>query len=162
MEGYEHTIRNLCDSRAGAWIFDAARTDKAFIDFPEPSVATKTLVHQLSWTDFAEREETVGKIAQSDSALTTKQRETLRHHLEARVITYGRIRQDGTLWTRCEGKEIFRQLAPRIGFSDYMVAERAIIGLWQANADLQPQALTNLRAYVSSIKAASEHANAAQ
>jgi hypothetical protein len=62
------------DVRAGPWIFNAARTNRVFSGFAEPSPETRRLVHGLQWKDFADIESVCERIAQSDPKLDPAQR----------------------------------------------------------------------------------------
>lgn len=151
---FDVRLLSAADSRAGTWIFDAARTDKAFEKFPPLPEALRVLVHQLTWRDFSVPEVQCEKIVDTYALGEQKQRELLKRHLTARVKSYARIRGDGTLWSLCEGKEVFRSLSGDMGFVDTDAAQRAVMAAWQRRPELVPQQLNDLRAYVRGLVAA--------
>jgi predicted ATPase len=143
-------VIDAADKRAGTWIFDAARTDKAFVDFPAPSKATRELVHQLAWSDFANLEDRCEAIALSDSQLTKEQLALLKRHIIVRAKIYARKRKS-EIWRIAEGKEVFRSIVGALGFSDEDAAERAITSLWSRRNDLIPEELLSLRQYIAKL-----------
>lgn len=143
-------VMSAADLRAGAWIFAAARADRACAEFPPPSKSTRELAHRLVWSDFRDVERQCAALAASDAALTPQQMDTLRLHLIARTKIYDRNRQ-GEIWRTCEGKEVFRSIVKQLGFSDEDAAERAIAALWRRRPDVVPEELRALRRYVSAL-----------
>lgn len=150
-EAYEAKLALTTDVRAGSWIFDAARTDRAFRDFPTPSEDARRKAHEMRWSDFSDISSGCAALASSDAQLDVKQTKKLETHLVTRAKTYERIRQSDDLWKRCEGKEIFRQISRDIGFSDPRTAEAAVLGYWKDNPELLPKELMALRSYVGSL-----------
>jgi predicted ATPase len=149
--GVDDLLVATADRRAGSWIFDAARTDRMFREYPEPSKAVRELVHKVSWADFADPENRCEEIAAAHGGLDEQQRKHLRNHLVARAKVYARKREDGELWQVCEGKEVFRSLVPRLGFADEDAGERAITAIWARRPELLPTELADLRAYISAL-----------
>ena len=152
--GYDEILAAAVDTRAGALIFDAARTTSAFEKFPPPHTDVRELVHQLNWSQFTDLPARAQEIADADRQLDADQRALMKKHLEVRAAVYQRLREEGGLWKVCDGKEVFRRIAPEIGFADADTAERAILGAWAQNPDLVPDELTELRLYVETIRGA--------
>ncbi|HVR92127.1 MAG TPA: AAA family ATPase [Novosphingobium sp.] len=148
---YEGALLLAADRRAGTYIFDAARTDKAFEKFPPPHTCVRTHIHTLIWSDFADLEATCAQIAEKDPQLDAKQRTLLGRHLVVQAKIYERQRSEPCLWKVCEGKEVFRSLVSEMGFASADVAERAMLGAWETVPALIPKELQNLRFYVSSL-----------
>lgn len=144
----EDLIRTTADSRAGAYIFDAARTDKAFADYPPAPKATRELVHRLTWEDFQDPITQSSHIASSYKNLNTEQAQMLTRHLVTQAAIYGRKRGED-IWKVCEGKEVFHAITGSLGLSDDDAAERAIAALWARRPDLVPHELTLLRDYIA-------------
>lgn len=147
----EPLITKAADWRAGAWIFDAARTDRAFRDFPEPSKAVRELVHKLDWADFTDLDARCEEIAFAHGGLDDQQRGLFKRHLIARAKVYARKREDGELWRACEGKEVFRSISSHLGFADEDAGERAITAIWARQPELIPPELRELRAYINGL-----------
>jgi len=148
----DELIQRAADRRAGAWIFDAARTYRTFKDYPEPSKETRELVHALGWHDFANVNAVCKKIASSDTALSPEEQMTLGKHLITRAKIYSRQRtRADSLWRVCEGKEVFRTLVPQLGFSTDAAAERAIVALWIRSPAVVPAELASMRTYISAL-----------
>ena len=139
------------DRRAGSWIFDAARTDRKFRDYAEPSKAVRELVHRLQWSDFSDSDTRCDEIARLHGDLSEPEITTLKAHLATRLKIYARKREDGDLWKICEGKEVFRALVPQLGLVDEDAGERAITAVWERRPDLIPSELAGLRAYILSL-----------
>jgi hypothetical protein len=139
------------DRRAGSWIFDAARTDRRFRDFPEPSKAARELVHKLTWADFDDLEGKCGEIANAHGGLGQADTAELKRHLIVRARIYARKREAEDLWQICEGKEILRAIVPLLGFTDEDAAERAITALWKRKPALVPTQLDALREYIRQL-----------
>jgi predicted ATPase len=139
------------DRRAGTWIFDAARTDRKFRDYAEPSKEIRELVHKLTWSDFHSLETKCSEIANVHGKLKKEEISTLEAHLIAHARVYERKRVTEDLWSLCEGKEVFRSILPCLGFVDEDVAERAIAAVWQRNPELVPDELRALRAYIRNL-----------
>lgn len=149
--GVESLIIEAADKRAGTWIFDAARTDRRFRNFPEPSRAVRELVHKLEWKDFQSLEACCTSIAAAHGELDEKQTELLRKHVEVWAQVFEKKRLAGDIWKDCEGKEVFHSLIPSLGFSDADTAERAITAAWQRTPALVPKELMDLREYIRSL-----------
>lgn len=145
------SILASADRRAGTWIFDAARTDRKFRDYAEPSKEVRELVHNLTWTDFSDFEIKCVEIANAHGNINEKEVATLKAHLIARAKIYARKREDDDLWRSCEGKEVFRSILPHLGLTDEDAAERAIAAVWQRKPELVPDELLALRAYIRSL-----------
>jgi len=139
------------DRRAGTWIFDAARTDRKFRDYPEPSKAVRELVHSLTWADFGSVETKCEEIAIVHGGLKQAEVAALTNHLVVRARIYARKREDGDLWRTCEGKEIFRSILPHLRLTDEDAGERAITAVWMRRPDLVPDELHALRTYIRSL-----------
>lgn len=139
------------DSRAGAWVFDAARTDRAFREYPEPSKAVRELVHRLDWSDFSELETRCEEIASAHGDLDEAQRALLKRHLVTRANIYQRKREAGELWRDCAGKQVFRALISQLGFADEDAGERAITAMWARQPDLVSAELKELRSYINGL-----------
>lgn len=150
---YDDVLQSVADLRAGAWIFDAARSQPALKAFPPPAEATRGMVHRLSWANFSDIKATCDTIARSDLALTNEQQTELSRHLDVQARIYERIRSEPTLWKRCEGKEALKAVAQRLGFADGDIFERAVTGIWSKQPQLVPSELVSLRDYVNSVTA---------
>lgn len=148
---YDDALKAAADRRAGSAIWNAARTNRGFENFPPPHADVRKLAHELTWSDFADPSLQCQKIADADPQLDLAQRALIKKHLEVQTAVYGRVREGDTLWKVCEGKEVFRSLAKTIGFSDPETAERAIIGIWQLEPGLEPEELRMLRLYVEQL-----------
>lgn len=149
---YDEVLRAAADRRAGSWIFDAARTSKQFEDYPAPDAPVRELVHSMTWADFDDIPVAAQKIVDTDSQLEPNQREKLKKHIQVRARSFARIRESDELWKRCEGKEVFRSIAQKIGFSDSETAERAIMGAWDQDETLVPEELKLLRSFVEQLR----------
>jgi predicted ATPase len=147
----EPLLMATADRRAGTWIFDAARTDRKFRDYPEPSKAVRELVHKLIWADFANIEMRCEEIARAHGELDEGKIGALKNHLAARAKIYGRKREDGDLWRTCEGKEVFRSIIPHLGLADEDAGERAITAVWTRQPKLIPEELVALRSYIRGL-----------
>lgn len=145
------TLLATTDRRAGTWIFDAARTDRKFRDYAEPSKEVRELVHKLMWTDFSSLEAKCDEIANAHGGLVDTEVAALKAHLIARARIYARKRQSNDFWRLCEGKEVFRSILPHLGLTDEDAAERAIAAIWQRKPQLVPDELQSLRAYICSL-----------
>jgi predicted ATPase len=143
-------VLEMADKRAGSWILNAARTDKAFIDFPPPSKVTRELAHGLSWADLQDLEAQCAALASSDPSLTQEQSTLLTRHLVVRAKIYAK-RRAADAWRICEGKEVFRSISRSLGFADYDAAERAIAALWTRAPETVPVELNQLREYINSV-----------
>lgn len=148
---YEQILTDAADFRAGSFIFDSARTDKRFQDFPPPHADVRQLVHSTRWSCLESDSKVLQEIVDADPNLSDDQRALLLKHLLARAKSYSRVREDGSLWKRCEGKEVFRSIANAIGLSDPVTAEKAILGVWTKRPELRPSELNDLRAYIHSL-----------
>lgn len=144
-------ILSSADRRAGTWIFDAARTDRKFRDYAEPSKEVRQLVHSLTWAEFIDLEAKCDEIANAHGALDDKEVAALKAHLIVRAQIYGRKRQGDDLWRSCEGKEVFRSILPHLGLTDEDAAERALAAVWQRKPELVPAELQALRAYIRGL-----------
>lgn len=150
-EKVENLLLAAADRRAGAWVFDSARTDRKFRDYPEPSKAVRERVHRLTWQDFADIEACCEEIAGLHGGLGESDTEALRKHLVARAKIFGRKRDEGDIWRVCEGKEVFRSIVPALGLSDEDAGERSITAVWNRRPELIPDELTSLRRYILSV-----------
>ncbi|WP_105428643.1 ATP-binding protein [Neorhizobium sp. T6_25] len=150
-EQVQSLLLTAADRRAGAWIFDAARTDRKFREYPEPSKAVRELVHNLAWPDFGQLEERCAAIANAHGGLSDADRVALEKHLVTRARIYSRMRESEDLWKVCEGKEIFRSILPHLGLADGAAAERAITTLWVRKPELVPSELQSLRRYIQNL-----------
>lgn len=140
------------DRRAGAWIFDAARTSKTFADYPPPSKEVRSLVHGLTWAEFADLGGACELIAKAHGNLSEEQISKLSTHLKTRAKIYERKRSDrDSLWKVCEGKEVFRSLVAPLGFADQDAAERAIVAAWARKPEVIPNELAELRNYLQNL-----------
>lgn len=147
----EALITRAADRRAGAWIFDSARTNRLFRDYPEPPKAVRELVHTIRWENFSAAEGKCEEIAGAYDELNAEQQDKLKKHLIASARSYNRKRENGDLWRACEGKQIFRALVLQLGFADEDAAERAITAVWKRRPDLVPVELAELRDYVNAL-----------
>jgi predicted ATPase len=146
------TLQHLCDERAARWIFDSARTQTAFVDYPPPSSGVRQLLSEMKWCAFAGQiEATCANIASFESAFSFEQQREFQKHLIVRAKTYERKRDEPDLWQVCHGKQVFRAMVPILQFKDQDAAERAIQALWRRNAGLVPQQLLELRQYVQGL-----------
>lgn len=148
--GIDSLILEAADMRAGSWIFQAARTDKAFVDFPEVLPATRECFHGMNWVDFGDVDAACSRIVATMSNLTAEQKVTIHRHMTARANIYER-RRPTEAWRLCEGKETFRSLVPKLGFVEEDAAERAISALWKRRPEIAPQDLLALRNYVAGL-----------
>ncbi|MER8610600.1 AAA family ATPase [Mesorhizobium sp. M0435] len=139
------------DRRAGTWIFDAARTNRKFRKFPEPSKDVRELVHRLAWADFADLEGRSEEIARLHGGLDEQETAALKSHIAVRGKIYGRKREDGDVWRICEGKEVFRSVLSELGIADEDAGERAVTAVWKRRPDLLPEELLALRSYVRDL-----------
>jgi hypothetical protein len=147
----ESLILSSADARAGSWIFNAARTDKAFRDYPEPVKEIRELVHSLTWADFQDADAQCARIVSFDPHLSDQQREMLKRHLLTRVKVYARKRTEGVIWKVCEGKEVFRSLVQQLGFADENAGERALSAIWSRQPEFLPSELLALRQYITNL-----------
>ena len=143
-------LLDAADKRAGAWIFQAARTDKAFVEFPEVLASTREKVHKMAWSDFVNIEAACQDIASTMTNLAADQQSIVQKHLIARANIYAHHRS-GDIWRTCEGKEVFRSLVHHLGFAEEDAAERAISALWKRRPEIIPDELIALRNYVASL-----------
>ena len=146
----EALTREASDARAGSWIFQAARTDRAFVEYPEVLPATRECFHGMAWSDFTDVEAACQRIVATMINLDAQQQALLQRHLVARANIYAR-RREGEAWRLCEGKEVFRSLVPRLGFVEEDAAERAISALWRRRPEVAPNELQALRQYVGQL-----------
>jgi predicted ATPase len=147
----EPILKIAMDRRAGSWIFNSARTDRKFRDYPEPSKTVRELVHKLTWSDFADTENACHQIANAHGDLSEDQIIALAKHIQARATIFARRREDGSMWRSCEGKEVFRSIIGELGLTDEDHAERALSAVWVRQPNLIPVELTALRAYIRSL-----------
>lgn len=71
---------------------------------------------------------------------------------EQAIKAYSAVRNSDDLWRRCEGKDVFRELAKReLGFQSGQVAERHILHLWGEKKELEPQELEAKRDYITRL-----------
>jgi len=87
-------ILDASDRRAGAWIFQAARTDRSFQAFPELLAATRECFHGLTWTDFGDAVGACERIVATMSNLAAEQQAVMKRHLIARTQIYERRRRE--------------------------------------------------------------------
>jgi predicted ATPase len=139
------------DRRAGTWIFDAARTDRKFRDYAEPSKRVRELVHKLTWADFSSLDTKCEEIANAHGGLDEAEVVALKAHLATRARIYARKREGDDLWRSCEGKEVFRSILPHLGLTDEDPAERAIAAVWMRKPELVPDELQALRTYIQGL-----------
>jgi len=150
-EDVSEIIVYSADQRAGLLIFDGARGDPKFKDLPAPSAGVRKLIHDLKWTDFEAAEAVCERIADGHGGLDQAQRDLLVKHLFARTKMYGRWRTGGDIWKYCEGKEVLKAVAPRLGFADDKTCERAVLAYWNRHPEGRPGELVELLDYVLSI-----------
>lgn len=150
-DAVEPALQAAIDRRAGSWIFNSARADRKFRDYPEPSKIVRELVHKLTWLDFADIEQICQQIANAHCNLENDQITAFANHLIARAKIYARRRDDGIMWKLCEGKEVFRSIIGEIGLADEDAAERALSAVWVRQPNLIPAELTALRDYIRGL-----------
>lgn len=143
-------IVSASDARAGSWIFQAARTDRAFVDYPEVLPDTRQCFHGMAWADFSDVDAACQRIVDTMANLAPEQRVFMKRHIVARAGIYARRRTEDA-WRMCEGKEVFRSLVPRLGFVEEDAAERAISALWKRRPEIAPAELHTLREYVGRL-----------
>lgn len=143
-------VLSASDARAGSWIFQAARTDRVFHEYPEVLSATRECFYGMSWADFADADTACQRIVATMINLNADQQVVLKRHLVARAAIYAR-RRTVDAWRICEGKEVFRSLVPRLGFAEEDAAERAISALWRRRPELASAELQALRQYVAQL-----------
>lgn len=148
---YKTSLVAECDRRGGIWIFNAARSQRAFKDYPAPSEKARGLAHDLPWDKCGDLEATAHSLVAQHGGLSSSQNAPLARYIAVYGKIYSRHRESGTLWKTCEGKEIFRSLASKIGFSDPRTAEAAMMKTWADKPELIPAELASLHAYVMTI-----------
>lgn len=151
IDDVEGLIRDAADERAGTWIFDGARTDRRFREYPEPSKAVRELVHRLKWQDFSDIKTCCSEIANAHGEINAEESKALCRMLEARAAIYGRKRVENDLWMICEGKEVSKAIFKALGLADRQSAERAMFAVWKRRPDLVPNELSALRTYVNNL-----------
>lgn len=94
---YRSSLLAAADNRAGAWIFDAARTQKEFREYPPPSEEVRVLAHASHWTNFATNlDATCQALVDAQKDLLPEQALTLLRHLKCVVRFTGDIAKVAT------------------------------------------------------------------
>lgn len=145
-------IRIGADERAGIWIFQSARTNRRFFDFPRPSKETFALISKMNWNVIENNiDEACGKIASADDQLSGEQQSELQRFLKMRAEVYQRRRLEPELWMYCEGKEVFRRVISQIRLADVDAGERALMTIWSGGEVELPEELRLLREYIARL-----------
>lgn len=143
-------IKNAAAKRAGLWVFHATRTKREFADWPAPSEKTRDLIQNMSIEDFID-ENSILKIVEAEVDFDETMKQKFSRHLNVSLQILKRKLTDNTIWTDCEGKEVFKIVSKELGFASVEVAERAVFAHWMRNPICVPKELLELRQYLASL-----------
>lgn len=144
-------IRNAADGRAGAWIFQYALASRNAKSLPELPPSAKDRAKSLSWQDFTtDREQTISALTVA-SGFDQFNQAKLAAILDVAVEAYERRRTEDDFWKKCEGKQILNTIARHCGFADSAALSQAAFAVWRSTRVAIPEALVELRAYVSGL-----------
>lgn len=145
-------LRNASDQRAGMWVYEHAVAQSQL----EPHRRSlgpliKAAVYRLTWVDFADIPRAIASSLAAVPVTDTPQvvKDAVEPVLVAAATAYSRIRTGSDPWKRCEGKEVFKTVSSRLGFSSASVAEKAIAQCWADNPRLVPAEVQQLRTFVT-------------
>jgi hypothetical protein len=142
---YEASLIEACDNRAGGWIIQSALSDEKASDISNLDPAARTFAYSQTWQQIE------GDISRWVAAIVDRSgfekplQEKLQRRLKAFGKVYQRQRTVDELWKICEGKEVLKVLARKLGLSDHYTLERAATTFWDANAENLPKEVKQLR-----------------
>jgi hypothetical protein len=144
-------IKAVSDARAGSWIFQYSMALPPAKNLPGIVDAAKSVAKNLRWEQFdADRDKTIKSIVaasgydQDAAAKFTKLVELAANKYQSR-------RDEATLWTVCEGKQVYAAIAASIGFSDPQALAQATFALWRRVPEIMPAELVTMREYFSGL-----------
>ena len=145
----EELIRDGADERSGAWIFQwwSRMLDDKRLN--EAARRAKDAVKALTWSEIdRDRAGLVERMSIAAGA-EGQEKTKLERRLRIAIDSYEKQRSDTNLWKRCEGKQVLAFVATRVGFAGASNYERAAQRAWDDGEVPRPEALEELRGFVS-------------
>ena len=144
-------VKDTGDTRAGSWVFQNAMAYKNAKSLPEISSAAKDRAKRASWSDFEMDSEDIIQEIVNLSNFENQEKEKLKQLLEISVDSYKRKRADkDTFWKICEGKQILKDVAVKIGYSGVPALVQASFTIWNRREHLS-QEMVELRNYIEKL-----------
>lgn len=143
-------VKDAADARAGSWIFQNAMATKIAESLPEISSAAKDRVKTATWSDFETDAERIIQEIVDRSNFGDDDKDKLKRLLQICADSYGRKRDDDTLWKICEGKQVLNDIAVKVGFSGARTLMQATFTIWDRGEHIFPE-IVELRRYIDEL-----------
>jgi ABC-type branched-subunit amino acid transport system ATPase component len=143
---YDRALQEACDSRAGGWIIQSALSDESCSDISKLPTDARAFAYSLAWREIeSDPSESIREIIKR-SRFDGERKEKLLRRLETFAKIYARKRIADSLWKNCEGKEVLKIIAWKLGFLDHQALENAVSAFWTKNPEGVPEEVKMLRA----------------
>lgn len=144
-------VMQASDARAGSWVFQNAMSRRIARALPRVPPAAKSLAKALTWEDFSQDRPSAIDSILTCTGFENEHRRKLKQLLGISATSYGRKREQANLWKICEGKQILKDVAIRVGFAGPPHLERAMLAAWTRNDVPLPTEVAQVRKYVTAI-----------
>ena len=144
-------IRAAADKRAGSWIFQRAMATDIATRLPAIGGAVKENAKSMGWRELKDETESVIIELAELSEYPDNDREVFKKLLQFALNAYEHARENSSLWTVCEGKQVLNAVARQIGFANSQVMINAAFSLWTRERATIPTELTSFRKYLDRI-----------
>ena len=144
-------ILDASDERAGSWVIQRALALADTTALPEFTHAAKERAKRLTWDELQAdlpgvKEELTGLLGWEDDKF-----EKLSKRIDIALASYGRYRDSGDVWKRCEGKQVLSVVANAAGCAGVTALIRAVNAAWHRDAAPISNELRALRDYLNGL-----------
>ena len=118
---------------------------------PPISAGPKDLIKKMKWSDFTTDLKDDCESLAAKAGYDTADESKFAKLLEVAARAYSRIRENDTLWKKCEGKQVLAAVAVPIGFSGPDTLIQAASAAWERDPALIPSEVTAVREFVGAL-----------
>lgn len=116
----------------------------------DPRGEAVATAHGLTWDSIGGDITAAVDLITRRSGLALEELRAFGQALDACARVYERTR-GADLWKVCEGKQVLRTIARRLGFANAEALELAALTIWEETPHLVPDELRQLRLYVEQL-----------